>query len=139
MVPARCAAADVEPQRFELHVVFLGAVKQVEDEWGGAHRPGYAFLVHDFDCFASAEFLLQNNAAAQKQRRDKAVVETGGVVQRCRHEHDVVLRKVQAAAKRCFRENECVVGDQNSFRTTGGAGSRKIKTTSSDLLPGFSR
>ncbi len=78
-----CAAADVEPQRFELHVVFLGAVKQVEDEWAGAHRPGYAFLVHDFDCFASAEFLLQNNAAAQKQRRDKAVVETGGVVQRC--------------------------------------------------------
>ena len=119
------AAANVELQRFELQVVFLGAVKQVEDERSGAHRPGYAFVVHDFDCLASAEFLLQNNATTQKQRRDKTMVEAGGVVQRCGHEHDIVLRKVQATAERGFGENKRIMGNQNRLRATSGAGSGK--------------
>ena len=83
------------------------------------------FMNKVFEDKPCAEFLLQNNATAQKQRRDKAVVETGCVVQRCGHEHDVVLRKMQAAAERSFGENERIMGDQNRLRATSGAGSGK--------------
>ncbi len=125
MARHRSAAAHIELQRAEGKVFLITAVQQVEDERGGAHRPGNAFVVHNVDSFASLEFLLQNHAAAQQKRGDKAVVEAGCVVERRRHEHNVFLRKAKALAEGGFAEDERVVRKEHGLGAAGGAGSGK--------------
>ena len=65
------------------------------------------------------------DTTAEQQRRDEAMIEACCMIERSRHEHDIVFRKAEARRECALGEEQRVVRDEHRLRTTGGTGSGK--------------
>ena len=94
----------------------------VVDERRGAHGPGGALGVDEVDGVLHGEVLHEHGSAAQKHRRHETVEEAHGVVQRCRHPHDVVGGALETLHEDALGEQDIVVGEHDLLGLARGAG-----------------
>ena len=69
-----------------------------------------------------------------KHRRDDRMIETGRVMERRRHEHDVFLGKAKFPVECIFTVTHIIVRQQNPLRTSGRTGGTEDH---SDILSVF--
>ena len=101
--------------RQALAILFEG-IGNVREEWSSAHRPGASIIGELLRCARTFEYIEQRQGAAERQRHDEAVHESGRVGDWRRHESYVVGVDLQRGRKRSFSKQNCIVRVDRAFR-----------------------